>query len=247
MKIGEMKIGQRLIFGAYGPRNTEPFPIVWLKAENDGRFISEYVLDRLSVNPVMNGNNIRPYSGSCLHAFLNSDSREFDAPTKPVYGYYNRFQQDGKNGFLSDFTEEELAAMIPMHTLVNGDILTCRVRVPRADEIFDGALRLRLFKRKGVRAQLRVYPSCNVSTWSYYCPYTLVNRDRCQYEEVDSMGYESRHYESNENGLRPVICLSPDTEIEPADNRTFKVKGNTIRIMKLPEQSGLFDFFFGLA
>ena len=45
--VGNMKVGAPLIMGAYGTRNDNPYPIVWLKGTPNGDFITQFTLDVL--------------------------------------------------------------------------------------------------------------------------------------------------------------------------------------------------------
>lgn len=248
MKIGQMKIGQRLIHGAYGPRGSEPVPIVWLKAADDGRFLSELVLDRLNVNPFRQNRREHPYASSCLDAFLNSDAEVFEAPLRPDAYYYTAFGQDGRNGFLHAFSETDRAALATMRTCINGQDHYSRVRIPTMEDVFDIGARLRLFNRKGVRTQAQVYENyAAISGGYHFCPYVLTSRYTSDYYQVDSMGYRDGSYPTNEYGIRPMIRIDPCTEIEQIRDGVFQVKGGAVKTMKLPEPSGLFDFYFGLA
>ena len=44
MTIADLKVGSKLVFGAYGVGGAI-YPITWLKANKEGEFLSEFVLD----------------------------------------------------------------------------------------------------------------------------------------------------------------------------------------------------------
>lgn len=46
--IGRMKIGDKLLFGAYGVSNDDPHPILWLKGTPNGDFITQDVVDYIA-------------------------------------------------------------------------------------------------------------------------------------------------------------------------------------------------------
>lgn len=46
--IGRMKIGDKLLFGAYGVSNDDPHPILWLKGTPNGDFITQDILDYIA-------------------------------------------------------------------------------------------------------------------------------------------------------------------------------------------------------
>lgn len=251
MNIQQMKIGQRLVFGSYAPGSLPPAKIRWLKADRDCKFISENVLDNMIINPVASGVNDRgqrqPYYDSCLSKFLNSDAEVFDAPLKPSR-YNRRFDQDGYSGFLYGFEESEIEAMVPMPTVIDGEEREYLVRVPLNTEIYGGDASLRLFKRKGKRARLINYDYYSEPvTYEYFCPFLLAQKDYgCR--AVNAMGYEERYYYNQIIGVRPVIQLRPDTELEEDPNTgIFMFKSAGASKMQIPETESLFSFYFGLA
>lgn len=87
--IGRMKIGDKLLFGAYGVSNDDPHPILWLKGTPNGDFITRDVVDFLPFDAMERENteneqarfmgNAR-YSVCNLLQFLNSEDESWFAP-----------------------------------------------------------------------------------------------------------------------------------------------------------------------
>lgn len=208
MKIGDMKVGDRLVFGRYAQRHGDvASPIVWIKASKDNQFISEYVLDwaqfdgsepgRVSGNP--------DYTLSNVYQFLNSsEDCMCHAPTHPQDTIGHSYAW--KDGFLRLFEPYELAS------------LDGCVDLPSVADIHGSADRqkLDLFKKKGFRVKY-----CGSNSYTAY--FTCDNEgDFVLVIPVSGhkVGWCLPHYE---HGVRPKCKLKADIEVGRSEDETFHV------------------------
>lgn len=233
LKISDLKVGAKLIFGNYGV-GTASNPITWLKASKDNEFLSEFVLDLLKfdvqerTNPNRdmywhgNGN----YELSNILQFMNSYEEEWYEPTHDYDappGNANN-TQDGSGeyvnhaGFLHDFEDYELES------------LAGRIDLPTIANIYGigGVPKFPLFNRKGFRGK----PTADLvyGRWGHnmsetsYCEYWLgdgVGAYTVNY--VDRAGIKRGTYASSYRGFRPKCRLKPETKVEPMPDGSFRI------------------------
>ena len=241
--IGQMKVGDRLVFGRYtaGLYDTaEPQEIVWLKAEQNCDFIAENVLDFLCYdyrepqnpdrtvqsfgNPDFAASNICQFLNSCADKGWFSPQTEFDvAPTGAAMsnGMYAEH-----SGFLHHFEDYEVCA-------IDG-----KIRLPHFSEIadVDKAARLRLFRKKGVRAHASLdlltnknwYGQYNSTSWlSYYTDEIFTQWGSGYLKTIDRTGYEGHELPYSGCGIRPIARLVPATPVYELSTDTYALKDTT--------------------
>lgn len=112
-RIIDLKVGDKIIFGAYDEDKGIPHRIKWIKATNDNIFITErveccYPFDRPEPNNpriirANSGNN--RYSVSNIDQFLNSRKRAWNNPT---HSHDAPPDEARRNGFLAFFRRWEI-------------------------------------------------------------------------------------------------------------------------------------------
>lgn len=234
MTIADLKVGAKLVFGTYGV-GTTLYPIIWLKANRDSEFLSEFVLDMVKFdedersNPSHdchycgNGN----YEVSNILQFLNSyeddwysPMHEYDAPpgvlTRPSerLGEYLRH-----SGFLHEFQDYEIES------------LADRVNLPTIANIFgaNGEPKFPLFSRKGYRGR----PTTDLVYGRYghgleersYCEYWMVGRTNTTYHQSCVARDGSKHniYADHVSGLRPKCIIRPELEVELISEGVYRI------------------------
>ena len=208
MKIGDMKVGDRLVFGRYAQRHGDvASPIVWIKASKDNQFISEYVLDSVQFDngePGMRSGNPN-YALSNVYQFLNSsEDCMCYAPTHPEDTIGCSY--DGKDGFLRLFDPYELVS------------LDGCVDLPSVADIHgsDDRQKLDLFKKKGFRAK---YRGSNSYTEYFACD------NEAGFVLVIPVGGHKVGWclPDRERGVRPKCKLKADIEVGRSEDETFHV------------------------
>lgn len=113
MKLRELEVGAKVIFGSYSVNGREPEPIKWIKVDRSGVYISEHILEQMAFDSpednATRGNSSYPLSN--LRQFLNATSTNWY-----VSAHEGDEPPDGKDdicGFLSSFTDEELNCLLP--------------------------------------------------------------------------------------------------------------------------------------
>lgn len=221
MTIADLKVGAKLVFGAYGVGDAT-HPITWLKANREGgEFLSEFVLDTLKFDAEeQNSPNHDHFQ------FMNSyeddwfsPSHQYDCPP----GNYNRpGDRTGDYlhhpGFLNAFEDYEIECLVGS------------VNLPTLANIFgaNGEPRLQLFNRKGYRGRPTadlVYGRLVGLEETSYCEYWIS-------DGTDSSSYRSfigrdgsKHNTSADNyiGFRPKCVIKPTTEVEPIGDGSFRI------------------------
>lgn len=164
--IKDLPCGAKIRFGKYRVGEEIPHDIKWIKVNSgDTKLFAEYVEDfrafdaRERNNPNNNrreyGNN--RYSVANIDQFLNSandvfyrPAHDYDAPpTKELT--YDNMPYDNHPGFLADFNEAELDAIMPTEVIVaipkcddaeNAyETITRKVFLPSRTNIFGGTVR----------------------------------------------------------------------------------------------------------
>lgn len=238
LTIGNLKVGSRIQLGAYGVTGMDEQPIVWLKATDDNKFITEHVIDYLAFdarepNNTANGCDIAgnyDYDLSNIRQFLNSDEEHWYNPcheydTAPNGGLTtSHISYERHYGFLNRFKDYEIASMINA------------IDLPSVHEIV-GEDRFKIFKRKGVR------PTATEMMWSAprkwmagdYTDGSFVEfwlRDACYQEPyaryklsgiIDRCGYVSSRAPREGAGVRPVCCIRADTKIDIGEDGIFVI------------------------
>ena len=234
MTIADLKVGAKLVFGSYGVGGAI-YPITWLKANKDGEFLSESVLDIVKFDALERSNQVHDYrySGnsdyrlSNVFQFLNSceddwygPTHEFDEPpgvlTRPGerLGEYLRHP-----GFLNEFQDYEIES------------LSGSVNLPTIANIFgaNGEPRFMLFNRKGYRGKPTtdlVYGRCGHGLEeSSYCEYWAIDetcRSGRQYF-VGRDGSMRSTYADHVSGLRPKCVIRPELEVELIDDCLYRI------------------------
>lgn len=246
--IGRMKIGDKLLFGAYGVSNDDPHPILWLKGTPNGDFITQDVVDYIAFDArernsesysIRNwGNSSYPHSN--ILSFLNSGNSQWWFATHPNdespddNGYAlrdRRFGYASHFGFLYHFEDYETSAIVLQEITVGDAAIQALIRLPSFDDIL-GPERFKLFSKKGVRAhgtsdffdgrgiRLGFSPESFIEFWlSSPSP-----QDDGKATIVSRSATFQKQYPYAGSGLRPVCTLRPDTVVELDDNGVFHVK-----------------------
>lgn len=238
LTIGKLKVGSRIQLGAYGVTGMYKQPIVWLKATDDNKFITEHVIDyipfdaREPENMEYGCNHIGNYEYgiSNIRQFLNSDEEnwyfpyhEYDAA--PEIGNTNRhLAYDQHHGFLNHFKDYEIASIVNM------------VELPSAEDII-GDNRFKIFKRRGVRAtaidgmwrapgkwQAGDYTDSSfVEFWIRDRSRELTYYHRTYAGIIDRCGSVSSKPPCNGAGVRPVCDIRPNTKIDIGEDGIFVI------------------------
>ena len=234
MTIADLKVGSKLVFGAYGVGGAI-YPITWLKANKEGEFLSEFVLDMVKFDEEERGNPEHDcrycgngnYELSNVLQFLNScdddwygPMHEYDAPpgnlTRPGerLGEYLRH-----SGFLHEFQDHEIES------------IAGRVNLPTIANIFgaNGEPKFALFNRKGYRGKPTtdlVYGrhGHGLEEWSY-CEYWMVGGTNTTYSQsyVGRDGSKHNTYADHVSGLRPKCVIRPELEVELIDDGVYRI------------------------
>lgn len=235
MTIADLKVGAKLVFGAYGVGDAT-HPITWLKANREGgEFLSEFVLDLLKFDAEEQNSPSHEhryygnadYGLSNIFQFMNSyeddwfnPSHQYDCPP----GNYNRpGDRTGDYlhhpGFLNAFEDYEI------------ECLAGSVNLPTLANIFgaNGEPRMQFFNRKGFRGR----PSSDLVYGKHgHC---LEETSYCEYwlsDGTDSSSYRSfigrdgsKHSTTADNaiGFRPKCVIKPTTEVEPIGDGSFRI------------------------
>lgn len=160
--VGNMKVGAPLIMGAYGTRNDNPYPIVWLKGTPNGDFITQFALDVLGFDAQEPDNTENRdaravgnpnYGCSNILQFLNaqeenwfSPMHQYDAsPARRRMGYAVGY--DTHNGFLYHFEDYEIECLQEDIREVGGNMVRTLIRLPSAEDVI-GDNRFQLFRKE---------------------------------------------------------------------------------------------------
>ena len=138
MKIADLTVGSKVLFGSYSVSGEEPHRIPWIKVHSDCTLITEYIEDQCAFDAREPNSPQRTrrdygsnrYSTSNINQFLNSSKTEWFVPqtatdTPPVdanlYGYGGAYHN--KPGFLHAFKPWEMAAILhsKLSTLLHPD------------------------------------------------------------------------------------------------------------------------------
>lgn len=234
MTIADLKVGSKLLFGAYGVGGVL-YPITWLKASKNGEWLSEFVLDmvKFDAEERNNPNHDCRYCGngnyelSNVLQFLNSfeddwygPMHEYDAPpgalTRPGerLGEYLRH-----SGFLHEFQDYEIES------------LSGRVNLPTIANIFgaNGEPKFALFNRKGYRGK----PTTDLVYGRHghgleeqsYCAYWMVGGTNTTYSQsyVGRDGSRNNTYADHTSGLRPKCVIRPELEVELISDGVYRI------------------------
>lgn len=224
MTIGDLKVGSKLMFGAYGVRT--PVPVTWLKATKDCIFLAEKVLDILPFDSAeprnRNGNSYYAgnsnYELSNIHQFLNADGEDWFERThyddeEPV-----RYQRDIP-GFLTHFEDYELAS------------LQGKVCLPHLADIVDGGQtpKFELFRRKGIRTtatdDVITYRFGHGLDCNTFAEYWTQDASTCSSVRFISRGATFRSRSASTIcGIRPKCSLSASVEVEKCAEYCWRIK-----------------------
>lgn len=224
--FSKLKVDSRVVFGmhktvvqeAYRPYYVSPpeeEPITWIKCGgNDNLLISEMVLDVLSIDAretVRRPPEYSRYPYMNIHQYLNAEGEgwfipAYEGDSAPAY--------TSSPGFLSGFSLDEIDAMLPMPVpgCLDGENLSCLVRLPKADEVFpSNGTTLPFFKRYARRASATRYIR---AVWNnnHYCPYAFADmHDSDRISIIGRDGIRNDYgWAQNKNGIRPMISIRPD-------------------------------------
>lgn len=238
--IANMKLGDRLTFGRYSvDPNAEPAPITWLKASDEGDFISEFCVEYCQYDATENvvANSPRDsayYRGSAswqrsnLRQFLNSaeedwytPSHPFDAP--PIRREFGTTSIQSHRGFLEYFEPYELEAIVK-----NGEDY---IRLPTMEEIIHE--RFPLFKRKGIRAVASPDLLSNfrlrwrdMSEYNYMTYWTITPRDPGYMTTINRSAHTETFNPSSHCGVRPVFRIRTDTPVDDSNGAVYFLKAS---------------------
>lgn len=221
MTVEDLKIGSKLILGKYGVRNDAPYPIVWLKAEENCDFITESVLDYICFDAMERGSanfshrycGNSDYNTSNIVSFLNSDSdswyrqmHEKDTPPDSNNVTIRNFTYENHYGFLYHFEEYELDSIVHR-----------AVRLPAHGDVLGGNM-FRIFHKKGIRAKgtedmLMKHQSEGFKTTSFIDFWLSDMIGDRGVETISRAGVPLPVYPCNGSGLRPVCRLNPKASV----------------------------------
>lgn len=248
MTVHSIKVGSRFMFGRYGVKNENPRPVIWLKADEDCRMITEDAIDYICFDAKEPQNeNIRiRYIGNCqyklsnLLCLLNSDGEQWyrpahqtDAP--PSVRNTNRWEEyENHYGFLYHFEDYEIESILPDSITIGGEAVTSLIRLPIAEEIL-GPRCFKLFRRKGIRPKAsedmnlnrghtRLSNNSYVDFWlaDYISP---DNGSREGYASIISRsGSVDIKNPAESSGVRPVCRLKGDTPAILADDGIYRIQ-----------------------
>lgn len=240
LKIKDLKIGERLIFGKYGVKNDTVYPISWLKCTPNCDFITEYVLDficfdsnepsntidyRLRGNPDYELSNILSFMNS-MDVSWYSPTHESDSP--PSIGMNTSMRYENHYGFLYNFEDYEIESIVET-TTSDGRNVTSLIRLPSKHNFIGGAGRFDLFNQKGYRARGTV----DLITHRNHCDFELTSyipfwlRDM---QNTISATFFGRNCQvgmqaaRNGSGLRPVCTIDPETTVTLGEDGHFYIQ-----------------------
>jgi hypothetical protein len=256
-----MRIGDKLIMGSYAPyasrnsgyyySNSDPEPIVWLKASPKGHFVTQNVIDILAYDSPHTGVAVEPGAGygdparrlrnegsacwpnSNLCQFLNGEGNWFRQ-----IGMHEAPNYSDHPGFLTYFEHYELAVM-------ERDPCGNKVRLPTLDEVVNKGFSL--FHRS-----MRAYPDIRISS-KRLMGYWLLGNDFNHTAEapgsvqyITDSGYNARLSPCRTRPVRPMVQLDHSAELEPVPgmDRTWRIKGTPVK--KEPEITVDRESFFAL-
>lgn len=236
--IGDLRIGDCLLFGRYSVDNDNGTPdrILWIKIA-PGRFITKYVIDYLKYDELEPDDRYgrrdnSNYETSNILQYLNScgDAGHWFTPQHPgdvapqMARYYHRAitGYDGHYGFLNKFEDYEQ------------NVLDGAVGLPYAGEIVpvdrmsgnhaDGVPISPYFARHGIRARgsddfvrLKLYTGYSDVSYIPYYTRTELPESTCVVA-IDRSGYTERGYPSSGYGIRPVCCINEDAPVRLCEN-----------------------------
>ena len=282
--IKDLPCGAKIRFGKYRVGEEIPHDIKWIKVNSDDtKLFAEYVEDfrafdaRERNNPRISrrrcGNN--RYSVANIDQFLNSandvfyrPAHNYDAPpTKELT--CDNMPYDNHPGFLADFNEAELNAIMPTKVIVaipelddaeNAyEIITRKVFLPSRTNIFGGTVRdvyegtqWKIFQRDDTITakttnEARRNPNITDFTvdegnnW-YYWLRSPVADDDCSARYVDRYGDDC--YAGAYHGLigvRPALTINPEILVsdEPDEEGYYNVILSVVELKDVSEK----DFF----
>lgn len=244
--IGRMKIGDKLLFGAYGVSNDDPHPILWLKGTPNGDFITQDILDYIAFDARERSSEVHnrrswgnpSYPLSNILSFLNSANPQWwfathptDAP--PDNSGYNlmdsRLEYVSHFGFLYHFEDYETSAIVTQEIAADGVTVQTLVRLPTYSDIL-GTEKFKLFHKKGVRTHGtsdffdRRGVRLGFSHESFIEFWVSDQSPQDTATVISRSATFQRQYPYCGSGLRPVCTLNLDTIVELGDDGTFHIK-----------------------
>lgn len=234
MTIADLKVGAKLVFGTYGVGGAL-YPITWLKANKDGEWLSEFVLDMVKFDEEERNNPNRDcrycgngnYELSNVLQFLNSfeddwygPMHEYDAPPGVLTRHGERPGEYLRHsGFLHEFQDYEIES------------LSGRVNLPTIANIFgaNGEPKFALFNRKGYRGKPTtdlVYGRRGHGLEEQsYCEYWMVGGTNTTYSQsyVGRDGSRNNTYADHTSGLRPKCVIRPELEVELISDGVYRI------------------------
>lgn len=226
MDIGSLKVGDKITFGAYtcAPDVFPPAPITWIKASRNCDFITENAVDYLVYDaPEGAGGGNPDFALSNLFLFLNGRkwdpwwNKSHEEDRKPDAWAVPRAIRPPQYGFLSDFAQYEIDAIIPFNINVDGAV-TSLVRLPSADDIF--SRELEYFKRHGVRTRwtvdvvkgkLRYIDADSPSSYAEYWTRSSASKGVITVSRKAVASCKVAHLGA---GVRPVCTINPTVPVE---------------------------------
>lgn len=238
LTIQSLKIGDPLVMGRYGVTNDAPQPVIWLKASPNCDFITQNVLDYLCFDAqeresedwhfIDSGNRCYKYSN--LHSFLNSDVQQWYSPAHPTDSppvFYRSHY-----GFLYGFEEYEAESLVCTSTIIEGEPLSARVRLPLFNEIF-GESRFQLFRKKGVRPKptpdfVQNRPRLGFDCASYVDFWIAGQGEPTgtawHASIVSRSGFHEHRAPAQNSGVRPVCRINAETSVTLGENGLYCIK-----------------------
>lgn len=237
--VAKMRIGSRLIMGEYGAVGSENRePISWLKAERNGSFITEFVIDYLPFDALEIGEDRlqrqnKDFLLSNIFQYLNSmgydwykKSHDYDSPPAPAYLAYGQRAYERNEGFLSSFEDYELSQMVSQGIIFGDGEAHELIRLPYTHDIETdvGGRCFTLFNKKGRRGRLSTnlirQPRMPSSGFASF--YVITPDGICMsYSTCCSFDYGCADYN---DGIRPVCMLRQDTVVEEYADGLYRIK-----------------------
>lgn len=233
----KLRLGAKIVMGIYGAGNSEPAPIVWMKANKECDLIAECALDFLcfdvseprQTNYVIRQTGNSDYSLSNLAQFLNSSQLDWYSPTHehdapPSSPYTRGADYAGRPGFLFGFEDYEFRAMCDLEPGV-------KMRLPLLEEILGTETRFQVFNQKGYRAHpsqnlaRSIGPMFGFSSTTVFLPFWTANTniENNFVRIIQRDGLARNVHPNSRAGLRPVCRLNPETKLIQGGDGTYSI------------------------
>lgn len=285
MKLSELPVGSRIYFGKYQVNEEEPEAIIWRLVDKDlynnlgsVTLITDKIIDlrcfdslepsNTDENRQKYGNN--RYSQSNIDQWLNSNQKEWytpqhstdSAPGSVSYSYSYGTSYKDKEGFLYNFTEEEINCIIPSKIRVcknnvnedgSYEDIIRKVFLPSLTELglSDSSLPVEEnttfeYYNTGTTRETQVTEQCYNNTKSSNKPQKYDNTTFISYPwkywfrtPSNTSTYQSREISSNYGTLSSDACYRGDVGIRPV----ITLNGDLMILQDGTSSGGIYSVF----